>query len=647
MPNNEFGIRHLVWHYKIMCGIAGIAKRDGSRPDERVLLRMSESLAHRGPDGDGFWLDAGIGLAHRRLAVIDLSETAAQPMQDRRGSYRLVFNGEIYNYRDLRQELEKHGSMFKTQSDTEVILEAYRAWDVGCLTKFRGMFAFALWDSCRGRLLLARDKIGKKPLFYSMTEAGDLIFASEIKALAPIIKLKSSLNDLRLFIGLQYVPTPRTGFAGVSQIRPGCYGLWDGKYFDLHKYHEWDSPKRVDAKKQWINLPDQEVDDLIRATLDQAVTIRQSAADVSVGAFLSGGIDSAAIVALASRHAIKPIQTFTMGFPQLHLDERREARVVSERFSTDHQEFEAKPEDLQSLIDELAFHYDAPYADSSALPLWLLAKATANEIKVVLTGDGGDELFGGYRRYAAYDRADRLNKIPFAALAAPIVSKFIARLAHDPRFDRFSDVLEAMRHEPKQAYGEMFCGAYFSTSWLSRVCQSDFIKTTQAQDAVCYISEAMNKRKGLRTAMFFDLTSYLPDDLNVKIDRATMRFGLEARAPFLDADMVSLALHLPLKQKIRHGKTKIALRRALAKILPTEIIDRPKRGFQVPLAEWFRGPLGNFIHDRCLDPDSELAKIFRPEAIKRLIEENKKGADHGNRLWMLLSLATWLERYPL
>ncbi|MFH1620600.1 MAG: asparagine synthase (glutamine-hydrolyzing) [Patescibacteria group bacterium] len=630
-----------------MCGIAGIAKKDGSRPDEGALFRMSEAIKHRGPDGDALWAEQGIGLAHRRLAIIDLNETAAQPMQDSGGNYHIVFNGEIYNYRELREELEKHGAVFKTQSDTEVILEAYRAWDVGCLIRLKGMFAFALWDHCRGRLFIARDKIGKKPLYYSFTDSGDLIFASEIKAFAQVIKLKPSLTDLRLFIGLQYVPSPRTGFEGVQQVLPGCYGIWDGNCLEMSRYHEWDSPKTTDIKRSWIDLPDREIDDLIRTTLDQAVAVRQLASDVSVGAFLSGGIDSAAIVALASKHVTRPVQTFTMGFPQLHRDERREARAISEKFSTDHQEFEAKPEDLQSLVNDLTLHYDAPYADSSALPLWLLAKATADEIKVVLTGDGGDELFGGYRRYAVYDRAYQISRIPFAPLLAAGTSKLIAQMAHDPRFNRLSDVLETLRHEPRQAYGEMFCGAYFSTSWLKMFCQPEFLAETQKQDAVCYIAEIMRERKGLRTAMFFDLISYLPDDLNVKMDRATMRFGLEARSPFLDESMVSLALRLPLKQKVCHGKTKVALRRALAKILPADILERPKRGFQVPLAEWFRGPLGDFIHDKCLDPNSSLSSIFKPEAIKHLIEDNKKGNDHGNRLWMLLSLATWLERYPL
>ena len=614
-----------------MCGIAGIVTQNGTPPDEGLLWRMSDSIAHRGPDGQAVWTSPGVGFAHRRLAIIDLSEEAAQPMHGMSGRFTIVFNGEIYNYRELRANLESSGARFRTSSDTEAILEGYRIWGIDVLKKLRGMFAFALWDGERKELLLVRDRIGKKPLYVARTPSGDFSFASEMKALVPAVALKPELSDIRLFLGLQYVPSPRTGFAGVSQLLPGSYGIWKNGEWKEEKYHEWNSECR---------MSNVDIDETIRTKLDDAVKIRQLAADVPVGAFLSGGIDSAAVVAFASKHVSRPLQTFTMGFPELHMDERREARAIAKQFGTDHQEFEARPEHLQALVEELISHYDAPYADSSALPLWLLAQETAKEIKVVLTGDGGAELFGGYRANAAYANALQLSRIP----GTDHLVRFVGKSKQDPRFLRMAETIQALRANPGTAYGELFCGSYFGSLALHDTFDPEFLAQTDASDAVRFVGSQM-AGAGLQAAMHFDLTSYLPDDLNVKMDRATMRFGLEARAPFLDQELVQYALSLPLKQKVDHGKSKVALKRALKGIVPDDVLHRPKRGFQVPLAEWFRGPLRELVRSRCLDPELPLAKIVRKEAVERLIRDNDRGADHGNRLWMLLSLSTWLSKY--
>lgn len=626
-----------------MCGIAGIATRHGSSPDEGLLRRLSEAVAHRGPDGEGIWTAPGVGLAHRRLAIIDLSPAGAQPMHDATGSFTITYNGEIYNYRQLRHELEGRGAKFLTSSDTEVILEAYRAWGDECLEKLRGMFAFALWDGTKKRLLLARDRIGKKPLFYSFTGTHDLAFASELKALAPAVPLEPDWDAVRLFLGLQYVPSPRTGFANVFQLRPGEYGVFDADGWKIHTYHQWDVGAQFIAPviKGVMNHAPTEIDETIRSLLDDAVRLRLLAADVPVGAFLSGGIDSAAVVAFASRHARQALQTFTMGFPNLHMDERREARSLAQAFRTEHHEFEAKPADLQTLADELVRHYDAPYADSSALPLWLLAKETSKHIKVVLTGDGGDETFGGYRRYAAYERALGLAKIPGMAG----IGRRVSQVMNDPRFARMAETIRALKKNPTTAYGEMFCGSYFNTSGLRGVFADAFLLDTEHDDAVAYIAREMGGDTDVGAAMRFDLTSYLPDDLNVKMDRATMRWGLEARAPFLDQKLVQFALSLPLNQKVVHGKTKIALKRALKGILPDDVLARPKRGFQVPLAEWFRGPLRPMLRERIMDTLAPVSRMLRSDGAARLIAENDRGADHGNRLWMLFSLSTWLAKY--
>jgi asparagine synthase (glutamine-hydrolysing) len=617
-----------------MCGFAGIATPDRSSPPDELLCRMSNAVACRGPDGNGIWSGPGIGLAHRRLAIIDLSCQANQPMKDETGGLTIVFNGEIYNYLDLRTELESKGCIFRTHSDTEVLLAAYREYGDDFLKTLRGMFALGLWDESRRRLLLARDRIGKKPLFYAFTPDGAIVFGSEIKALEAVVKFEPDWQAVRLFLGLQYVPAPLTGFKGVKQLLPGTFAVYDGQSLNEETYHAWPTDKRevseVQAAKELLEK------------LDEAVRIRQLTSDVSVGAFLSGGIDSAAVVALASKYVNRPLQTFTMGFPSLSMDERREARFVAEKFGTDHFEFVAKPEDLTHLLDELVGYYDAPYADSSALPLWLLARETAKEIKVVLTGDGGDELFGGYRRYTAFANALRIFGAPFIGTLAPRLGTYYGNLFHDPRYERMAETIKALRRKPETAYGELFCGAYFGTRNLAATFQSEFLRETADSDAVWFIAKSMSSQASLEAAMRFDLISYLPDDLNVKMDRATMRFGLEARSPFLDQELVDFALRLPLKLKIRGKEKKIVLRRALRELLPSEVLNRPKRGFQVPLAEWFRGPLKSLVAERCLGQDSPLAKIVRREAVERLIKKNAQGFDHGNRLWMLLSLATWL-----
>ncbi len=625
-----------------MCGIAGVIKADGSAPEEGLLRSMSQSIAHRGPDGSGIWSMPGVGLVHRRLAIIELNDFGHQPMVDETGNLALVFNGEIYNYKQLRDELIALGTRFRTNTDTEVIIEAYRVWGTDCLKRFRGMFAFALWDRRENRLFAARDAIGKKPFFYALTADGDLAFASEIKAIREFMPLRPDWNAVRLFLGLQYVPSPLSGFEGVRQLPPGHYLVWRDGQLDVARHNDWNDYRN-------LGKDDDTVDEGVLANtllqkLEDSVAARQLAADVPVGAFLSGGIDSAAVVAMAVKHVTRPLQTFTMGFPVMRLDERREARAVAKHFNTDHYEFEARPDDMMALLDELVAHYDAPYADSSSLPVWLLSKETAKEIKVVLNGDGGDELFGGYRRYGAYERALRLCEVPVIGSVAAPASMYVGKVLRDVRFKRMGETVRTLRVCRELAYGELFCGSYFSTKRLPSVFRRDFLDKTEGADAVQFVAKQMDGGFGLRAAMFFDLTSYLPDDLNAKMDRATMRFGLEARAPFLDQEMVKFALSVPLKYKINRGKKKILLKRALEGILPEEVLNRPKRGFQVPLAEWFRGPMAKVLEERCLGTDSPLRSITDEDGVRRLISRNKQGFDHGNRLWMLLTLASWLEK---
>jgi asparagine synthase (glutamine-hydrolysing) len=617
-----------------MCGIAGLITKRDVLPDEGVLRRMTDLLAHRGPDGQGIWRSEGVGLGHRRLAIIDLSEQGAQPMHSVDGRYTITYNGEIYNYRDLREDLAQKGSTFRSESDTEVVLEVYRHYGKECVKHLRGMFAFAIWDKDEKRCFIARDRAGKKPFFYRTLSDGTIAFASEMKALRPIENVTVDECAIRQFIGLQYVPAPRTGLNEISDLPPGHRGDIDERGITIESYNNWD------------DIPVERTDDVsgdLLKILDEAVRLRLQA-DVRVGAFLSGGIDSAACVALAQRHTTRPIRTFTMGFPYIKMDERKEAKETAKYFGTDHQEFEAQPESLIKLMDKLIYQYGGPYADSSALPVMLLSREVAQQIKVVLVGDGGDELFGGYRRYSAYDKACKLMRLPCSKVIIAPVLKKIAKQRRDPRFARIAETIIAGRGDTNRGYAELFCGSYFSTECARECFRSDFLDRTIICDPVDFIQKRMGtKGHPLERAMRFDFESYLADDLNVKMDRATMAYGLEARAPFLDLQMVAYALGLPLKLRRNCVNSKIALKHAMKGILPDEILKRKKRGFQVPLADWFRGSLKQYWSDHCLDERSPLADYVRQDQIRKMFEENTRGADHGNRLWMLLALSVWLE----
>jgi asparagine synthase (glutamine-hydrolysing) len=615
-----------------MCGIAGLVTPDERLPDEGLLQRLTDDLRHRGPDGGGVWAAPGIGLGHRRLAIIDLSDRAAQPMAAKDGLHVISYNGEVYNYRELRVELAELGATFTSDSDTEVVLNAYRAWGPDCAKRFRGMFAFAIWDAAKKTCVLIRDRIGKKPIFYRTLSDGTVAFSSEIGALAKIEPVTVDDEAIRLFFGLQYVPSPLTGYKELRSLPPGHRAFVSNGEIRVEPYASWDTEDPLFARR-----PNEGLVEL----LEEAVRLRLRA-DVTVGAFLSGGIDSAAIVALATRYASRPLRTFTMGFPSIGMDERPEAEAIATHFHTSHDSLEARPEHLAALTERIIDAYGGPYADSSALPVMLLSEIVAREIKVVLVGDGGDELFGGYRRYKAYAQA--LTAAKLGGWMAPWFVMF-GQIVRDAQIIRMGETLGMAKANPIRAYGELFCGSYFS-SRLRGMFQPEFLERTKSSDAVAYVAGRMSTLAGkpLERAMRFDFESYLADDLNVKMDRATMAYGLEARAPFLDARVIAYALKLPLSQRVDMFNTKIALKRAMRGILPDEVLTRPKKGFQVPLAVWFRNELKEYWKERCLAPGAKLHSYVKPEAAKLLFEENERGMNHGNRLWMLLALAVWLEK---
>lgn len=599
--------------------------------DAGLLQIMASSLASRGPDDQGVWQKGSVGLVHRRLSIIDLSPLGKQPMISADGRYVITFNGEIYNYLELRRGLKKDGVIFRSQSDTEVLLHLYAKRGREMLHELRGMFAFAIWDQEKRELFFARDRLGQKPFFYR-TDEGGFRFASDIRAL----KEKGDTVDweaVRLFLGLQYVPAPRTGYAKIRCLPKGSYGVYSEKGIELNAYSVFNRSNTSTATFE-------EAASEVKKRLEQSVQYRLIA-DVPVGLFLSGGMDSAAIAFLAASHTNKPLHTFTVGFSASDFDERVPAEAIAKKIGAVHHAFEASPERMLEVADQVIATYAAPYADSSALPTYLLAGETAGTVKTVMTGDGGDELFGGYRRYRYFQYGGKLKQLKML-LPAAAFARAASSVKHDPRYERFAEMLDGLRHSYGLGYAKLFTGAYFHEAALRTLLQPDFFTSTKAVSADRFITEQYQESLGLEGALDFDLHSYLPDDLNVKMDRATMAHGLEARAPFQDHELVEYVSSLSSAFLMNPKLQKPLLREALRNVVPDEVFERPKKGFQVPLAAWFRGPLKQAFEERCLASDTKLTRVMSRERVRDYLERNSRGEDHGNRLWMLYSLSTWL-----
>ncbi len=617
-----------------MCGIAGLIAKRPPEDLRRSVSAMTDRLAHRGPDGQSVWIDESVGLGHRRLAIVDLSPTGIQPMQDTSGRYSITFNGEIYNYQELRNELVAAGVTLRSTSDTEVLLELFVRHGRGALDKIRGMFAFAIWDKEKRELFFARDRIGKKPFFYR-DDGARFSFASEPTSLLEGGE-QVDWGAIRSFLGLQYVPSPASGWLEIRSLPPGHCGVYRDGATTIECYASFDRTPKLDVSFD-------EAAREVRRILDESVRLRMIA-DVDVGTFLSGGIDSSAIACLMAKRSSQPIKTFTMGFPSFGFDERAAAARLAESLGAEHHAFEARPETALASIDRVLESYGAPFADASAIPTYLLAQETRSHVKAVMTGDGGDELFGGYRRYRYFASAMRLKRL---GLAWPSINIawMLDSLRNDSRYRRFATTLEGLRRSPAHGYADLFTGAYFNRDDVRTLLRPEFMEQTKQDDAGSFIVKLFDQGLGIEGTMDFDLRSYLPDDLNVKMDRATMAHGLEARSPLLDQELVSYVTRLPSSLLLSSKGQKALLAAAVKDVVPAEVFTRPKRGFQVPLAEWFRGPLRSVFVERCLSTDVALANICRVEEMKRFLHENDRGRDHGNRLWMLLSLSTWLEKY--
>jgi asparagine synthase (glutamine-hydrolysing) len=611
-----------------MCGICGIVSAD-LVVDPARLAAMSATLTHRGPDSNGSHIENGVGLAARRLAIIDL-ETGDQPIANETGTLHVVQNGEIYNYRELRRELERAGHRFTTHGDTEVLVHLYEEHGSRFAERLRGMFAIAIWDAGRKRLVLARDRYGIKPLYYRLV-ASELAFASELRALP---RGEIDLDALEAFLAFNSIPAPLTIFRETRKLPPGHLLVWENGRAELSRYAR---PAPVDAADVRDD-EDAELVEELRARLRDSVRAHL-VADVPVGVLLSGGIDSSALTALAADEGAEAVRTFSIGFEERSFDELAHARLIAERYGTDHRELVLRP-DAALLLPALAEAFDEPFADSSALPTYLVSQLAAENVKVALSGEGGDELFGGYYTYAADLLALRAG--PLARLARPLVERLpssSAKASFDYRAKRFVRGAHLPPLERHHAWKEIF----------SPEARAELTGRTSAFDPVELLRARFAETEGaelLARLQDVDLGLYLVDDLLVKTDRASMAHSLEARVPFLDPVVTNFALALPTTHKVRRLRKKVLLRKAVEPLVPREILRGRKRGFSIPAAAWLRGELEPFARETLSAETLRRQGFFRPEAVARLIDDHvARREDLSRQLWGLLAFTLWHERH--
>jgi asparagine synthase (glutamine-hydrolysing) len=594
---------------------------------------MCDVIRHRGPDDEGIHVAAGVGLGMRRLSIIDLAG-GRQPIKNETGTLWVVFNGEIYNYQELRTELEAAGHRFSTSSDTETIVHAYEQWGEGAFARLRGMFGIALWDGASRTLLLARDRAGQKPLHY-VERGSRLYFASEIKSLlaAGAVDARIDLRALDHYLAFLYTPRDTSIFEGVRKLPPGHYLRWHNGRVDVARY--W----QVDAREAFAGSEADAVAELDRVLQDAVRSHMVS--DVPLGAFLSGGVDSSAVVGMMARASSRPVKTFSIGFDEPEFDELEHARTVARHFGTDHHEFVVRPDGL-SILGDLVSHFDEPFADSSAIPTWYVSELARRHVTVVLSGDGGDELFGGYDRYLPHPRVtafDRL-RVPGLRGAAALVWP---RLPHGTRGKNF------LRHVARDAAGRYLDSIAFFQTDERRALYSADVRSTLSSDAEATLARHFDRFAALpheSRMMRFDFETYLPEDVLVKVDRMSMAHSIESRVPLLDNRVIDFAASLPARFKIRNGRRKHVLKETLAPLLPPGIVDRRKQGFGVPLGVWFRGGLTDLFSDVLESPRARQRGYFEPSFVSRLLREHLAGArDHTLRLWQLLVFELWHREY--
>jgi asparagine synthase (glutamine-hydrolysing) len=618
-----------------VCGITGLISRDAP-PDQTRVRRMNDALAHRGPDADGVWSRGRAALGHRRLSIIDLSPEAKQPLLNEDGTIGVVVNGEIYNFVELRDDLVRRGHVFRSGSDSEVVVHLYEEYGADCVARLDGMFAFALWDSARDRLLLARDRAGKKPLVYRRLPGGDLAFASEAHALVrafPDVPVTPDLEALDEYLTLQYVPAPRTAYRDVWKLPAAHLAIFErGSELTVRRY--WTKPSGPELSGSEEDLARQ-----LRDLLAKAVR-RRLVADVPVGAFLSGGLDSSTIVALMATQSSRPVQTFSIGFPHASDSELGWARMVAARYGTVHHETVVTPA-MTDVVVESVRHHGEPFADSSAVATYYLAKETRKHVTVSLSGDGSDETLAGYTRYSTAQLAHVHDALPaplrgvyragmraVVRAAAPHVMGFAEHLA-DGEAVRYPYIMCQFTTEEKRSLHGPAMRAVSNGA------------VTERFERV--LSES-GRASRLGRLIDLDWHTYLADDINAKVDIASMAHSLEVRCPFLDTAVVEFASRLPRRMLLR-WRGKHLLRRAVRDLVPSAILRRHKQGFGLPLRRWMRDDLGVLVRDVLLDRRARERGLFEPREVRRLVESIDRDRNAPDRVWTLLVLELWFREF--
>ncbi len=622
-----------------MCGISG-AVSNTVADLTRQATAMADAQCHRGPDDWGIWHDEYCALSQRRLAIIDLSEAGRNPMSNADGSIWITFNGEIYNYQSLRQELEQLGYQFRTQTDTETVIYAYQHWGVDCLKKLRGMFALAIWDRQKQRLFVARDRVGKKPLFY--TQVGKhFYFASELQGLLACNDIPREVEPSAIdaYLAWGYVPAPQTAFKNIFKLPPAHFLTLDVKdsRFDIRVERYW----ALDYRKKAV-ISEAEAVEAIREKMTEAVRLRMIS-DVPLGAFLSGGIDSSIVVGLMAQLADRPVKTFSIGFKEAAYDETPHARRIAKLWSTDHQEFIVEPDAL-AIVNKLVRHYGEPYADSSAIPTFYVSQLTRAAVTVALNGDGGDESFAGYERYLGNRIAERARRVPGFALSAGALNKVLPDSMNPKNRLRQAKRFLSVATRPMTERYAQWVG-FFRKEVKDELYSKDFRAQLNGNNAELWMASLIAEASDLDpvdAAMCVDVQSYLPYDLLVKVDITSMANSLEARSPFLDHEVMEFAAALPVDLKLRGKEAKYLLKRAFTDLLPAENVQRRKMGFGVPVGEWFRGSLRSLLEDALLSTSLQQRNYFNAKWIETLVADHlERRVDNSFTLWNLLMLELW------
>ena len=621
-----------------MCGIAGIIDSQDRQPDISIIKKMCDTMVHRGPDDEGVYTFSGshtsVAIGHRRLSIIDLS-TGHQPVSNEDGTIWVALNGEIYNFKALRQELEAKGHVFKTNSDTETIVHLYEENDDSFVEKLRGMFAFALWDQKNERLLLVRDRVGKKPLIWTQV-VGRLVFASEFSAIlsVPFVNKEPDYAAINHYLSYLCVPAPLSAFKGINKLEPAHILKYENGKVSLRRYWQPDFSHK-------LKITEEDAAVKVKELLTESVKMRL-VSDVPLGALLSGGVDSSVIVAIMAQLRGSNIRTFSIGFKESSFNELPHARRIALRFATKHSEYIVEPKAVD-IIEQLVTHFGEPFADSSAIPTYYVSKMARQEVTVALNGDGGDEVFGGYNRHLAVRVAEKMNRLPIAFLG----SMFPKAIAQKSRLGSVKRFLDASNLSRADRYYRWI--GFFTDDFKNRIYADNMKKDVNAESSSRWLEDLFTQPRGLEAvdaALYADTMFYLPNDLLVKMDIAAMANSLEGRSPFLDHKLMEFVARLPAGMKVKCLTLKYILKKSMRGMLPAENLNRQKQGFAVPIGSWFRKDMKDFLASNLLSERSLKRGIFKPCQIKDMVNAHLTArADFAHQLWILLMLELWHQQF--